>query len=170
MNLKEIPLESLQFNPFVKIGKEWMLISAADETRSDKKINTMTASWGGVGVLWGKNVFFCFIRPQRFTKEFADASYTVTLSFFDEEYRDALTFCGRVSGRNCDKIAEAGLSASLSNGAVIFDQARLTVVGKKLYAGYIDKNAFIDKSIIPACYKDEDYHMMYICEITKIYG
>ena len=170
MNLNEISIDSLKFNPFDKIGREWMLISAADESRKGKKINTMTASWGGVGVLWGKNVFFCFIRPQRFTKEFVDASDIVTLSFFDEQYRGALTTCGKISGRDCDKIAQAGLSAELRDGAVIFDEAKLTIIGKKLYAQYLDKNAFVDKSIVPACYKDGDYHMLYVCEITKIYG
>lgn len=44
------PIDLMEMNPFTKIGKEWMLITAGDE----KKANTMTASWGGVGVLWGK--------------------------------------------------------------------------------------------------------------------
>ena len=73
MKLTKKDIANFTFNPFTKIGKEWMLISACDEKREDKKINTMTASWGGVGVLWNKNVFFCFVRPQRFTKEFIDA-------------------------------------------------------------------------------------------------
>lgn len=42
------------------IGKEWLLITA----EKDGKANTMTASWGGVGVLWGKNVATLYIRPQ----------------------------------------------------------------------------------------------------------
>ena len=36
-------------NPFDKISKQWMLITAGDRTKS----NTMTASWGGVGIMWG---------------------------------------------------------------------------------------------------------------------
>ena len=50
MSFREGKIEELQFNPFTKIGKEWLLITAGDE----EKHNTMTASWGGVGVLWGK--------------------------------------------------------------------------------------------------------------------
>ena len=65
MAFREIKIEELQFNPFTKIGKEWLLITAGDE----EKHNTMTASWGGVGVLWGKNVVTTYIRPQRYTKE-----------------------------------------------------------------------------------------------------
>ena len=51
MAFKEVKAEELQMNPFTKIGKEWMLITAGNE----EKCNTMTASWGGVGIMWGKN-------------------------------------------------------------------------------------------------------------------
>ncbi|MBR5553080.1 MAG: flavin reductase family protein [Clostridia bacterium] len=171
MNKKLYSPEELDFNAFNKIGKEWMLISAYSENaHPDKKYNTMTASWGGVGVLWNKNVFFCFVRPQRFTKKFIDDSDTVTLSFFGEEYKPALTKCGRTSGKDTDKIAEAGLTAVIQDGSVFFEQAKLTVVGKKLFAQYMDENSFIDKSLIGTCYPDKDYHMVYVCEIKEIYG
>ena len=65
MAFEEVAIESLEFNPFKKISKEWMLVTAGDE----KKSNTMTASWGGVGIMWGKNIATAYIRPQRYTKE-----------------------------------------------------------------------------------------------------
>ena len=77
MGFKEVSAEELQFNPFTKIGKEWMLVTAGDE----EKHNTMTASWGGMGIMWGKNVVSVYIRPQRYTKEFVDANELFTLSF-----------------------------------------------------------------------------------------
>ena len=40
MAFKEISIDTLKINPFHKISKEWMLITAGDE----KKSNTMTAS------------------------------------------------------------------------------------------------------------------------------
>ena len=169
MNLTKISPEEFDFNPFKKIGKEWMLISAYDGKREDKKINTMTASWGGVGVLWGKNVFFCFVRPQRFTKEFIDNSDKITLSFFDESKREALTICGRNSGRDCDKIEKAGLHAEEKDGAVFFEEAKLTIVGKKLFAQYMTEESFIDSSLISVNYPAKDFHMVYVCEITEMY-
>ena len=69
MGFKKVDVKTLEMKPFEKIGSEWMLISAA----KDGKANTMTASWGGIGVLWGKNVATVYIRPQRHTKEFVDA-------------------------------------------------------------------------------------------------
>ena len=64
MAFKEVDIKSLNFNPFTKIGSEWMLITAGDQSG----YNTMTASWGGLGVLWGKNVAFIFIRNPAIPK------------------------------------------------------------------------------------------------------
>ena len=69
------------FSPFRIIGKDWMLITAEKEG----KINSMTASWGGLGVIWGKNSAFIFVRKTRYTKEFIDGSDSFSLSFFDHE-------------------------------------------------------------------------------------
>lgn len=80
------PIDLMEMNPFTKIGKEWMLITAGDA----KKANTMTASWGGVGVLWGKNVVYIFVRDTRYTKEFIDNGETFSLTFFDESNKGAL--------------------------------------------------------------------------------
>ncbi len=85
MSFKEIKAEDLQFNPFTRIGSDWMLITAGDE----KKFNTMTASWAKRRIL-GKNVVTCYIRPQRYTKEFVDANDTFTLSFYGPECKNAL--------------------------------------------------------------------------------
>lgn len=72
MNFKEMKPEELQKNPFTMIGKEWLLVTA----EKDGKANTMTASWGGMGVMWGKNTAFIVLRPQRYTKEFIDSTET----------------------------------------------------------------------------------------------
>lgn len=164
-----INIEKENFNVFEKIGKEWMLISAYDEKKDGAKINTMTASWGGAGVLWNKNVFFCFVRPQRYTKEFIDAQDTITLSFFGNEYREALTICGRNSGRDCDKIALSGLTPKVCDGAVFFEQAKITLVGKKLFCQELSQSSFVDKSLIEVNYPDSDFHTVYVCEIVGAY-
>lgn len=95
MKFEEIAIEELEFNPFEKISKEWMLVTAGDEEKS----NTMTASWGGVGIMWRKNVVTAYIRPQRYTKEFMDSNDLFTISFLPEEYRKAMSLCGSFSGR-----------------------------------------------------------------------
>lgn len=80
--LHPIPVSELQQNVFTAIGKEWMLITAETEKDGKPTANTMTASWGGLGRLWNKDVAFAFIRPQRYTKEFVDNADTFSLCFF----------------------------------------------------------------------------------------
>ena len=46
--MKAINPNEIKDNFIELIGKEWMLVSAGDK----EKFNMMTASWGGVGVLW----------------------------------------------------------------------------------------------------------------------
>ena len=74
--MREIRPEELQKNPFQMIGKEWLLVTA----EKDGKVNTMTASWGGVGIMWNRPVAYVFLRPQRYTKEFVDQGETFSLS------------------------------------------------------------------------------------------
>lgn len=78
--------KELNQNVFSMIGEQWMLVTAGTVERC----NTMTASWGGLGVLWGKPVATVYIRPQRYTLEFVEREDCFTLSFFEEEYRKAL--------------------------------------------------------------------------------
>ena len=96
------------------IADDWALVSAGD----GEKWNSMTISWGGVGEIWGKDVVFAFIRPQRYTKEFMDNSDYFTVSFFAPEYKEALKICGTRSGRDCDKLSLAGLTPAYDGGAV----------------------------------------------------
>lgn len=94
MKFEKIDVTKANVNPFQRIGQDWMLISA----KKEGKVNTMTASWGMMGVFWGKNVVTVGIRPQRFTKEFVDAGDTFTLTFFDGERKQERGYLGKVSG------------------------------------------------------------------------
>ena len=103
--MKELNVSELTDNLFDAIGKEWMLVTAG----TPEKFNTMTASWGGTGVLWGKPVAFVFIRPERYTYEFIEAGETLTLSFLGADHKDVHKVCGSTSGRTTDKVKAAGL-------------------------------------------------------------
>ena len=164
MAFREIKPDELDFNPFQKIGKQWMLITAGDE----KGYNTMTASWGGAGYMWGKPAATAYIRPQRYTKEFVDREETFTLSFYGEEYRDTLNLFGKVSGKDRDKIKEAGFTPYFTDGTVAFEEAEVILVCRKMYADEIRPEKFIDKQAEEKWYPQKDYHTMYIAEIEKV--
>lgn len=163
---KKIDITELKFNPFTKIGKEWTLITGGNT----EKFNTMTASWGQLGVLWNKNVFTCYIRPNRYTYEFIEQGECFTASFFGEEYRKALAFCGSHSGRDCNKPSETGLVPTEIDGCVGFEQADMILVCRKLYSYDMQENGFLTDDGIPAqSYGSDPYHRAYISEITGVY-
>ena len=156
--------EELKDNPFDLIGKQWMLITAGNE----EKCNTMTASWGGVGIMWGKPTATAYIRDSRYTKEFVDREDYFTLAFFGEEHREALNLCGRVSGRDEDKIKEAGLTPYYVDGTVAFEEAKMIFVCKKVYVQRMGEENFVEKENLDKWYADKDMHNMYMGEIKKI--
>lgn len=164
MAFKEVSIEALQLNPFTKIGKEWMLITAGNE----EKHNTMTASWGGVGVMWGKNAATVYIRPQRYTKEFVDDAERFTISFYSEKYRKALNICGSKSGKDCDKESEAGLTPYFVDDTTAFEEADMIFVCRKMYHQAMLPECFDEPEHDGKWYPGKDYHVMYIAEIEKV--
>lgn len=162
-SFKEISPEEITDNIFTLIDKDWMLVTAGDVD----KCNMMTASWGGAGILWHKPVAFVFIRPQRYTDEFVKQGDYLSLCFFDETYRDVLNLCGTKSGRDIDKVKETGLTPRKGKtGGVWFDESRLVLECRKLYADRLQKGSFIDTGLIDKNYPTEDFHHVYIAEIT----
>ena len=165
--MKEIPVQELKLDPLM-IVREWMLITAGTKERG---YNTMTASGGHLGSIWGggkcRPSAVVYVRPQRYTKEFMDREELFTLSFFPEGYRDRLGYLGTHSGRDGDKIAEAGLTPVFSDGYTGFAEARLTLLCRKLYQGRLQESGFADRRIIEDNYPEKDFHEMYIGEIIR---
>ena len=161
---KKIDPKQIGQNVFSMIGEQWMLVTAG----TGENCNTMTASWGGLGVLWNKPVATAYIRPQRYTKQFLDEQEYFTLSFFGEEFRDALALCGRTSGRDTDKVKECGFTVKTAAcGAPYFEEAELVIVCRKRYVQDFDPAA-IPEDVKEKQYPNKDYHTMYIGEIVEV--
>lgn len=165
MAFEKINIQDLQINPFTAIGQQWMLITAGDQ----KKVNTMTASWGGMGVLWGDNVVTVYIRPQRYTKEFVDQQDCFSLSFFDNTYKKELGVLGSVSGRDQDKIQDVGFHVTYLENVPTFEEANLVFIVEKVYEDDIKPELFKNKTIDEKWYPDQDYHTMYIAKVKAVY-
>lgn len=164
MSFKEIKTTEIKNNTFELLGKDWTLITAGGKDA----FNTMTASWGGLGVMWNKDVATIVVRPQRHTKQFIDSNDYFTLSFFGEEHRKDLVYCGRHSGKDVDKISNISLTPCFSDNTTYFEEAKLVLICKKLYASEMKPEGFIDKTLDEKNYPDKDYHTMYIGEVTKV--
>jgi flavin reductase (DIM6/NTAB) family NADH-FMN oxidoreductase RutF len=155
-------VKKLDGNVFSLLDDDWMLITAG--TRDS--LNTMTASWGGFGILWNRPVAFIFIRPQRHTLGFVMNSDHFTLSFFAEKYKEALNYCGSTSGKLVDKIADTGLlPAETGNGGIYFEQCSLMMECRKLYSDQIKPENFNIHDIERKIYSEKDYHHLFIGEI-----
>lgn len=163
--LKEIDIKSVDINPFKKIGDEWALLMAGDKD----SYNSMTISWGYMGVMFNKPVFLTVVRPQRYTKEFLDKNEYFTISFFDKEYKKTLGYLGSNSGRDTDKMNVEGMDAKFLDNGVFYKQASLVLVCKKLFSMDQSKAEFYDKSIKPEIYPTGDFHTFYTGEIVKVY-
>ena len=162
--LKPIDPKAIDQNVFSLIGEKWMLITAGTAERC----NTMTASWGGLGVIWGAPSATCYIRPQRYTKEFVDREEYFTLAFFGEEHRAKLSLCGSKSGRDVDKVKECGFTVATAEGAPYFEEADLVLVCKKAYWQDMDPSHFLDGEIDGKWYPQKDYHRIFIGEILEV--
>ena len=161
--MKEINPVNIMDNAVELIGHKWMLITAGEQ----ESFNLMTASWGGIGFMWGKPVAFVVVRPNRYTYEFIEKKEYLTLSFMGEEFRSALRVCGTTSGRNGDKMAAAGLSPIVTEmGNVAVEGADLVLECRKLYSDALKESGFVDKSCLEKWYaEDNPLHRMYVVEI-----
>lgn len=167
--MKEISVNELMLNPMDKIAHEWMLVTAGNKERG---YNTMTASWGHLGSIWGhgggKPTAICYVRPQRYTREFMDREAYFTLAFFPKEYHKALGYLGSHSGRDGDKVAAAGLTPLFGEEYTGFEEAELILVCRTLYHAPIVEEGFVDKAVLEDSYPARDFHEMFVGEIVKV--
>ena len=161
----KISPKEISENPIKLIGQDWMLISAG----SPEKFNSMTASWGGIGFMWNKPVAFAVIRPTRYTFEFVESRKRFTLSFVSQNYKKALGIFGSKSGRDCDKVAESGLTPFFTEfGAPAYEEAKLILDCSAIYSQTLDESAFLDSEALKMWYSSDPLHKLYVAEINDV--
>ena len=153
-------------NIFKLIDKDWMLVTSG----TIKNFNTMTASWGFVGIMWNLPVAIACIRPQRYTIGFLNENADYTLCFFEEKHRKILQICGTKSGRDFDKVKETGLvPVETLKGNVFFEQARMIMECKKIYQDDLKKENFLLPEIAKKNYPSSDFHRFFMGEIKNVW-
>lgn len=165
-----IEASGLPDNVFDLIGKQWMLVTAGNK----ESYNTMTASWGGFTYVWERPATIAYIRDSRYTYGFLQREESFTLSFFTEQYRGALRTCGTKSGRDTDKVKEAGLTPiETPVGLMSFGEARMIIECKKILVQELDYANLTEPykaKIMEESYKKEPAkHQLFISEITNIW-
>ncbi len=169
MQRKPIPVDSFMTQAHSLWSKKWLVLCSGNFTNGT--YNAMTVGWGSFGTMWGKPFAQVVVRPSRHTFQFMEKHDTFTLSVLPEELRPALQLLGSKSGRDGDKIAEAGLTPSSSTQvtAPSFKEAELIIECRKTYWDDFDPEKFIDTAI-DAFYKESDYHRIYYGEVLAVSG
>ena len=158
-------LEEFNKNIFDEIGNKWAILVAGDRKTG---YNGMTISWGTVGILWNKPVFFAFVRKSRYTHKFTEESKNITLSFLSDKYKKEKAFFGSKSGRDFDKFKETGLHATLDldyNGYYVAE-AEYVLKGTKI-TSFDLKYDDLPEEIKKDFYETRDEHTVYVCEIKQ---
>ena len=164
-------------NDILKAVKTGVLLT----TKADDKVNTMTISWGTLGIEWGKTIFTVFVRENRFTKSQLDKNPEFTINIPVGEFnKKILGLAGTKSGHDMDKIKEIGLTLEESEKISVpgIKELPLTLECKVLYQQEQDRNA-IPYDIVESCYPadvdssfhvaNKDYLTAYYCEIVYAY-
>ncbi len=152
-------------NIFRELKEKNAILTAGDKTHG---FHSLTVSWGGIGVLWGCDVAFLFVRKSRFTHQFLEKCESVTLSFLDEQYKDKVEFMGTHSGKDMDKMKACGLSYTYDpdyDGAYI-KEASYCFKMKKLYEMELSYD-LLSEQLKERFYPTKDMHTMYVCEIKQ---
>jgi flavin reductase (DIM6/NTAB) family NADH-FMN oxidoreductase RutF len=166
MNRTTLSAWDLSGKPFSIWERDWLLLSSGDFAA--KKFNSMTVSWGSFGVMWGKPIAIVVVRPQRYTYEFMEQYDTFTLCAFAPEQRKVLDLLGTKSGRDIDKINEAGITpiAASAVASPIYEEAELAIECRKAYYEDLKPRHFL-ADYIKGMYK-KDYHRVYWGEVVAV--
>ena len=169
MNRRQISFENFVIRPQRLWSEQWLLLTAGDY--AIKHFNAMTVGWGGMGTMWNIPFVQVVVRPHRYTFEFMERYDTFTLCAFPSSFRRALQLLGSKSGRNADKIAEAGLTpvTSMKVAAPSYEEATLVLECRKMYWDDMDSSRFLDPRI-EKNYPQKDYHRIYYGELLAICG
>ena len=168
--MREITMEELKLNPLTAFSKDWMALTAGNEKDG---CNTMTVSWGHLGILWDNEKGFMptaivYVRPQRYTKKFMDSEQFFTLSWLGSGQHKPLGVLGSRSGRDCDKYKEAGVHPVFADGTAYLEEAKVVFVCRKIYQAPLKEENFVDHAVCDIVYPGKDFHDVYVGEIIKI--
>ncbi len=169
--MERYPIDIYKFlaRPFSLFDRRWFLLTSGDFSAGD--YNCMTISWGSLGIIWNRPFFHTVVRPVRYTYQFMEKYPTFTLCAFPKAYRKTLDLLGTKSGRDGNKLAEAGLTPEPACvvAAPSYAEAELVIECQKMYWADLDPSHFIDPAI-DRNYPVKDYHRSYYGHILAIRG
>lgn len=150
-------------------------------TKADGKVNSMTISWGTLGIEWAKPIFTVFVREHRFTKGQLEKNPEFTINIPHGDFdKKILGVCGTKSGRELDKIKELNLTLETPDHISVpgIKELPLTLECRIIYKQKQDESEITEenKSIFYPQDVDslfhsanKDFHTAYYGEIVGAY-
>ena len=156
------------YDVFKMFNQRWALATAGNIEDFDG----CTIGWGSLGDIWGSPgkgypIMTIYINPLRYTSEYLLKSDYFSVSFFDEIHRKDLGILGTKSKRDCDKFAITSLTPEEHGKVVVFGEAVLTFICRKIYWDQFNPDN-LDSEIMRNIYSDRPLHYQFIGEITEV--
>ncbi len=151
------------------VGKELGIFTAGTSAH----YNGCTVMYGADGMIWGKDVYFAFIKPERYTWQFVKENGYFTVSYFPKERNDIHKIYGFKSGRDMNKEKAAGITAEVLTDydAITYWEANDIYVCKIIYVDQMKRDK--EPADVVAQYNDPtniiygESHYMIIGEIVQ---
>lgn len=160
-------------NQILKAVKKGVLVT----TKAGEQVNTMSISWGTMGIQWNLPIFTVFVRGCRHTKPMLDASGEFTINIpLGEVDREIIRVCGTKSGRDTDKFQLLGLTQEppVTINTPGIRQLPLTLECKVIYRQQQTPECMIDPEphshypeYVPNIH--DEYHTAYYGQIINAY-
>jgi len=120
-----------------------LLVASLDP---DGKPNAMVFGLGTVGIVWGPT-FVVLVHNSRYTLECIEATGDFTVNVPSPDMAEAVEFCGTVSGRDHDKLAECGLTVGASQTVTspYIDECKLVYECNVVYSTDVVRDNFLSQ-------------------------
>lgn len=138
--------------------------------KSGDRLNTMTIGWATIGYVWQRPILMVAVRNTRHTFGLIENASDFTVSIpLDDQFKNAVNFCGTKSGRDLDKFKECGLETTASREVTspIIRMAGWHFECKIILKMPMDPSV-MDREL-DKLYTKNDHHTLYFGEIKACY-
>ncbi len=168
-----MPMQDIRYDQFfpdvmrVMTSRGLLLTSHGPGGRA----NSMVIGWGLVGSVWGRPVWTVLVRPSRYTYELIEQTGDFTITVPGPDMINACKICGSTSGRNRDKLGEAGLRTSSARKvrSPIIDGGIIHYECQVLHKNFLEPGA-LTQEIKTGSYPNGDFHRTYWGQIVAAYA
>lgn len=164
----EVPFTAYFERFYETLGAGGALLVSLD---SNGRPNAMTIGWALAGITWGLPICAVFVRPSRYTWGCLEATGDFTVNLPTPALAEQVQFCGTKSGRDYDKFAECGFTATPGQHVKSpgIAECWLTLECAVVQRTDVVPEHFPER-IIERAYPQGDFHRVYFGEILACYA